>query len=534
MPLEPYDLSDASGRVVGKVLSHQARQRGERVWLVSDDRRVTFAEADALVNRIARGLRSLGVVPGEPVTMLVEPSIDAVLLSMAITRLGGFFITISTDFHGAFLEDALRSSAGCLLIVDAAYVERVAALGQIDPVAAWVINGAADPAFPGASALGDLLAFPADPVDEGATWQDTVQVWWSSGTTGKPKGVMHSHSSVLLQATGYDREYEEDEVLYSCTPFYLGSPWSGTIWTSLVFGVTAAIDTRFSVSGFWDRVRLYEATQAYTLGAMHMLLWKQPPDPQDRDHRLRRFVAIPMPAELIPEFKARFNIASMSQGYGTSETFRIFDAPDSELEGAGARLGRPVAHYDVALLGENDLPVAEGEVGEVCVRPHDPGRLFLGYFGEPGRTVESWRSLWHHTGDMARKTEDGVFHFADRKKDYIRLKGRNLSMFEVEAIIEAHPAVAEVAAFGVTSELLDTEAELMVCIVRKPGCDVTAEDIARHVNRNAPYYFVPRFLDFVPELARNAHGRTPKEALRARGVTAGTWDREKVGFRVER
>ena len=530
-----YDLSEPANRIVGRALSDQARHIGNAVWLMSDDRKVTFSEADALVNRYARGLAEAGVRRYESVAMLVDPSIDSILVAMAVTRLGALFTTINTDYHTGFLEEALTQAQSSHLVVDAHYVGRLDAMASLAGITAVATIGAADPVRAIAHRpISDWLALSAEPMAEIAEWLDPVQCWWSSGTTGKPKGIMHSHSSVLMQCTVYDREYGDDEVLYACTPLYLGSAWSGSIWTSLVYGVSAAIDARFSVSRFWDRVRHYGATQAFTLGAMHILLWKQPPTPRDTDHKLRRFVAIPMPVDLVPKFKKRFGVASMSQGYGTSETFRVLDAPDDDSDKTGALIGSPVARYELTLLDKNDRPVPIGTAGEICVRPREPGLLYLGYFGDPQRTLDAWTNLWHHTGDMAIRKEDGLYYFADRKKDYIRYKGRSLSMFEIEQVVDRHPEVADVAAYGITSEELESESELMIAVVRRPGATVQAEELARFVNVEAPYFYVPRYIVFVPELPRNAHGRIQKEELRTRGVTADTWDREATTFVITR
>jgi len=298
--------------------------------------------------------------------------------------------------------------------------------------------------------------------------------------------------------------------------------------------VRAAIDAKFSVSRFWERVNLFKATHAFTLGAMHMHLWNAPPKPDDAHNTLRRFAAMPMAPEIIRQFKPRFGIEDMRQGYGTSETFRVFDETEQTDDRAGAVLGYPVPHYDVALLDEEDMPVEDGQAGEICVRPKAPGLMFVGYFNDGPRTTETWRTLWHHTGDMAMKGADGLYRFADRKKDYIRYKGRNMSMFEVEDVVMRHPAVKDVAAFGIESAELESESELMIAVVPEDGVVIDPVDLARFINREAPYYFVPRFIDLADKLPRNDHGRLVKGDLRDQGVTDSTWDRDAAGFVIER
>lgn len=529
-----YDLSLPKHRIVGRVLAEQAQHLGGATWLMSGERRLSFGEADETVNRYANGLAALGVKQGEAVAMLMEPSIEVMLVALAAARLGAIFTTLNTDYHGSFLQESLALSNAEVLVVDAALLERLEKLTTLHAVRKVLVNGGASGAHAGSTPLSELLSCPARAPQEVSRWLDPVQVWWSSGTTGKSKGVMHSHSSVLFQTRVHEQDIDADTVMYSCTPVYLGGSWSGTLWPSLVFGVKAAIDPRFSASQFWSRIRYYGATFAFTLGSMHMFVWKQPPTPEDRSHSLRGWQAVPLPSERIPEFKERFGIRSMHQAYGTSETFRVFSLPDAEVSRRGALLGQPVPYLEVALLDEDDQPVPDGQAGEICVRPREPGVMFCGYFSDPQHTVEAWRSLWHHTGDMAMKGPDGLYRFADRKKDYIRYKGRNLSMFEVEAVIEKHPAVHDVTAFGIQSEELESESELMVCVVLKSGETASAEDIARFVNDEAPYFFVPRYIEFVTELPRNAHGRVLKHELRDRGVADHVWDRERAGFKVRR
>ncbi len=151
----------------------------------------------------------------------------------------------------------------------------------------------------------------------------------------------------------------------------------------------------------------------------------------------------------------------------------------------------------------------------------------------PDTTISTWRNLWHHTGDLARREADGQYFFADRKKDYIRHKGRNISMTEVEAVLRRHPAVFEVAAYGITAEI-ESESELAVAVAMRPDQAVTCDALARFVNDHAPYYFVPRYIELVDEIPHNAQFKVNKQALRERGVQPSTWDRDATGFAVVR
>ncbi|MFN8106011.1 MAG: AMP-binding protein, partial [Acidimicrobiia bacterium] len=152
---------------------------------------------------------------------------------------------------------------------------------------------------------------------------------------------------------------------------------------------------------------------------------------------------------------------------------------------------------------------------------------------DPVATLAAFRNLWYHTGDLARCDDNGHYYFVDRKADYIRHKGRSVSSFLVEATVSSHPAVLQCAAFGVEAEL-SSEAEIKVDVVLHPGAELTPEDLCRHVNDNAPYFAVPRYVEFVQELPQTPNGRVRKFELRARGLTEATWDRDGSGFVVER
>ena len=184
------------------------------------------------------------------------------------------------------------------------------------------------------------------------------------------------------------------------------------------------------------------------------------------------------------------------------------------------------------MVDADDFEVEAGVAGELLLRADEPYAFASGYFGMPEKTVEAWRNLWFHTGDRVVRDADGHFRFLDRLKDAIRRRGENISSFEVEQVLLSHPDIEMVAVFPVRSEL--AEDEVMAAIVMKPGGRLDPLDLMKFCEQRMPYYSIPRFLDFVGELPRTENGKVQKFRLRERGRSAGTWDREAVGYVLKR
>ncbi len=194
--------------------------------------------------------------------------------------------------------------------------------------------------------------------------------------------------------------------------------------------------------------------------------------------------------------------------------------------------GKVLDIYEIKLVDDEDNEVPVGEPGEIIFRPREPFTMMLGYYNMPEKTLETYRNLWFHTGDLAKKDKDGYFYFVDRKKDALRRRGENISSFEVERAINTHPAVLESAAVAVQSEL--AEDEVKICVVLKPGATLTPEELIKHANDRMPYFAVPRYVEFMESLPKTPTERVQKYLLKQAGVTPNTWDREKSGVQVTR
>lgn len=532
------DLSDRRGRVLGRLLAAQAEDQPDAAFMIAGDETYSFGRTNTLADEYAAGLARLGVAKGDTVALLMDGGPEVVLAAFAVNKLGAIWVPTNTDYKGTWLADSLRGSRADVLVADGDLLGRVAEAGAGDGFAHVVTRGAPQAEIPGPAHhdLDELRVPAAGEPDVDIHYGDTAAVMWTSGTTGRSKGVEQSHNCWVFGAEEGIRnaDIRAGDVLYSCMPLYNTGAWVTVVYRSLLQGIPFGLDRHFSAAEFWNRTRHYGATHTITLGAMHIYLWQAPPRPDDADNPVRVASAIPMPENLVEPFKERFGIEQIFQGYGQSEMLGVLSRVDdgSVVWGPNSS-GRPNDSIELALLDDDDNAVATGEVGEMCVRPKEPFGIFNGYFGDPAATLAAFRNLWYHTGDLARCDDKGHYYFVDRKADYIRHKGRSISSFQIEATVNAHPAVLQSAAFGIEAEL-SSEAEIKVDAVLQPGAELTPEDLCRHVNDNAPYFAVPRYVEFVDELPLTPNGRVRKFELRARGVTDATWDRNDSDFVVER
>ena len=531
--------SDGGERLLGRVLRRHAERTPDSIFLLAGDRRVSFGAVNQAVNACAAGLQRLGIGRGDTVALLMEATPECVVVALAANKLGAIWVPTNTDYRGTWLRESLEGSRARVLVADAALLPRVVEAG---PLSFHHVISHGQAGTDAAATSRPLLSFEeltatagGEPDDAGLHHGDTAAVLFTSGTTGRAKGVMQSHNTWLKAAENGARTagVRHGDILYSCLPTYQSAAWAANIFRALVAGVPCAMDPRFSASTFWDRCRHYDASMIFTLGAMHIFLWQAPERPDDADNRVRCAGLIPMPAQLEEPFKKRFGIETIFQGYGQSEAMTLF-ARTPGRDWKPNALGEPQPGIEVCLLDEEDRVLPAGEVGEIAVRPSEPHALFNGYFGDPEATLRAFRNLWYHTGDLGRRDESGDWFFVDRKADYIRFKGRSLSSMAVEAVIQGHPAVARAAAHGVPSRELESESELKVVIVLKPGASLAPEELARFVNDNAPYFFVPRYIEIVEALPETPTGRVQKFVLRERGVTAETWDAVAAGFKPVR
>jgi crotonobetaine/carnitine-CoA ligase len=521
--------------VLPHLLARHVQDVPDRVAMLDvEGRQSTYRELQDTYRTWADAYRRVGVAPGDLVATMLPNSFVAYEAWLGAAWLGAVEVPINNAYLGDMLRHLLEDSQARVLVIARRFVERLDGIAaDLQHLRTVVVPdaepGDAWPALPFDVLDGHRFFAGASPADDlpGPAHHDIAALIYTSGTTGPSKGVLVPWAELFEFARlPPEGMLEDGGGYYTVYPAFHVSGKSA-LYTSARFRGHIAIREAFSLTEFWSDLRRFDIKAAGLVGPMAALLMLAPPSPDDADTPLRNVFMGPLIPQ-VEEFKARFGV-QVGTGFGMSEVGVPLGSDGFELvDGASCGRVRPgPPHYEVRIVDEHDEVVPAGTVGELVVRSGDPWVITPGYHRQPERTAAAWRNGWFHTGDAFRCDEDGNFYFVDRIKDAIRRRGENVSSFEVEALVNQHPAVQECAAVGVPSEL--GEDEILVVVVPAPGATVDPAELVAFLEPRMPKFMLPRYVDVRDALPKtDATFRTRKVELRDAGVTPTTWDREAV------
>ena len=523
--------------VLGELLADRLKRNAGKVFMRFKEQQITYDELDRYSNRCANAFLDLGIGKGDKVSIMLANQPEFIYLWFGLAKIGGVEVPVNTNYKGEFLRHIVDQSDSRILVVDSQYLDRVKLiendLGKVEKVI--VLAGAQETVSNGIKiptiAYDDFFNNSEDAVDIKVLPRDPISIIYTSGTTGLSKGALGPHKFWIVCAEKM-LEYRSGgskDIFYTFLPLYHFNAQVLTTLTTLVAEAQMVLSDRFSASRFWDEIRRYDATQFNYLGAVMPILAKQPKKDNDLDNPAVIALGAGCPADVMEEVEARFGIKCL-EGCGMTEIgIPIHVRVDDRRRGS---CGKPMDIYEFKLVDDEDNEVAVGEIGEIIFRPKEPFVMMLEYYNMPDKTLETYRNLWFHTGDLAKKDEDGYYYFVDRKKDALRRRGENISSFEIERAINTHPKVLESAAVAVKSEL--AEDEVKICVVLQPGETLDYEELILYANDRMPYFAVPRYVEFMDKLPKTPTERIQKYLLKQAGVTEDTWDREKAGIKITR
>lgn len=528
-------------RTIGGLLAAKARENSNRTFLMFEDVEVSFSRLNDTASAVAAGLRQLGVRKGDPVCIMLPNSLEFVYSWLGLARLGAMEVPINIAHKGELLAYLINNCGARIIIIERSLAEQLDQIREKVPVLSTVVvydqfrQGL--PVMEGFTVYDFTVLFEpeisvrTDISTESVYDYDPFCVLYTSGTTGTSKGVTmpQNYAVHLGELIASAMEYTQDDTVYICLPLFHGNAQFLGIMPALVADAKIVLGRRFSASTFWDEISRCRATAFNYIGGMITILHKQPPRPDDADNTLRVCFGAAAPKNVWESFEERFGVTIL-EGYGSTECGIVtMNTMASRMAGS---MGKEHPAYEVRIVDDSDHEVSPGVVGEVVTRPRIPWTMMTGYYKMPDKTAEVCRNLWFHTGDYAFRDEEGYFHFVDRKKDAIRRKGENISSYEVEKVVNMHPAVLESAVVAAPSEL--GEDEVKIVVVLKSGEKLSPEELIAFCDQNMAFYMVPRYVEFRDRLPKTPTERVEKYKLKVEGITPGTWDRVAAGVRLIR
>lgn len=486
------------------LLERNAAEAPDELFVTFEDGS-TWTRRQALEDtyRAANALRERGVRQHQVVALLLPNGPDFLRCWWGLASLGATCAMFNPAYRGGILDNLVRLTEPELVIADQPFRSSLP-LTVIHP----------DELATGSTRPPELER----PIE---LW-DLHGILCTSGTTGASKAVMQSNYH--LHTTGawatIDVGLGPDDTLLVDLPLFHAGLNSFTVGC-LATRSKLAIRSRPDVNNYWNVVRETGATIAVGLSAMAAILQSREPSIEERDHQLRYWIGVPLPADPT-SFAERFAIAGGLLGaYGCTEIgVGVIASPGVQYPSGSC--GTPRAGFEVRLVDENDLEVPVGAVGELVVRTAQPWAISHGYYRDPAATARAWRNGWFHTGDALSKDEHGHYYFRDRAKDVIRRRGENVSSFELEHEIQAHRHVREVACIGVPSPY-GVEDEIKAFVVADPDLDEI--ELVEWLYDRLPYFMLPKYIERAEELPKTPTGRVKKFELRDRPL-APAWDRD--------
>ncbi len=474
----------------------------------------TYAETRIRVEQLRQRYVAAGYGPGHRVALLLGQRPEFFFHYLALNGIGAGIVPVNPDYrHDEMLYQMAHSEADLVVALEDRIddMERVAAARE---AALPVVSFESFPETPPS---------PGRPAATAAVGPDTeCSLLYTSGTTGRPKGCVLSNRYYLgagrwyVGLGGLATVHDGVERCYNPLPLYHMNCQGVTATAMLLTGGCQILPDRFHPRRWWPDVVETRATFIHYLGVVPPLLLNQPDCDEEHQHQVRFGAGAGIEPELHGPFEERFGFP-LVEVWGMTETGRVFADNHEPRQIATRAFGRPFGGLEAKVVDDDDRRVPSGTEGELLVREagDDPrAGFFSGYLKNETATEEAWKGGWFHTGDTVRQAADGMLYFVDRKKNIIRRSGENIAAAEVEACLQAHDAVAQVAVIAAPDEI--REEEVFACIVAMPEAvagEVLARDLFDWCNERLAYYKPPGWLLFVGDLPTTGTQKVQKAEI---------------------
>ena len=491
---------------LGCVLGTSAQRRPDRVVIVLDERRITYAQLDRAARGIATGLRSRGLGPGDQVALMLPNVPEFTMAYFGALYAGCTVVPLNVLLSAPEVTYHLQDSEARLLFGHPLFAEPAARGAEKGGVPLVWASGDNEPN------LEELAS--ADPCDAicSTSADDTAVILYTSGTTGKPKGAELTHSNLLLNCTVVMPRLipiGSDDVALATLPLFHSFGQTCIQNAFIAVGGTFTLLPRFTPEAAFEIMQRDQVTVFAGVPTMYFALLHCETG-SDYDLSSLKFCmagGAAMPVEVMLDFEKKYPVQIL-EGFGLSETspvasFNMLDRPRTP-----GSIGYPVWGVEMCILDDQDRSVPDGEPGEIAIRGHN---IMKGYWKRPDATKEALRQGWFHSGDIGIRDPNGSYRIVDRKKDMIIRGGFNVYPREIEEVLYAHPAIVEAAVIGVPHERHGEE--IKAVIVLGAGQSLSAEELIAYTREHLAAYKYPRLIEFSESLPKGPTGKILKREI---------------------
>ncbi|OGL19665.1 MAG: hypothetical protein A3F92_06815 [Candidatus Rokubacteria bacterium RIFCSPLOWO2_12_FULL_71_22] len=481
------------------------RRFGEYVALSFEGREWTNVDAQRAASRLANALHRLGIGPGDRVVVMLPNCPEVLQAYAAVLKLGAVIVPVIFLLNPSEVRHILTDSGAKLAFTSLELLPKLEGFGGTTVL----VGGEA----PGTLGYEELVAREADTFATVERADREVAVLlYTSGTTGRPKGVALSHDNLASNARGAASLHELDRAAWGLGVLPLSHSYGLTVMNAgNILGTRAVLLRWFNPEAVLEAIASFHVQSMSAVPTMLVYLLHYPDADRFDTSSMRVWGsgAAPLPLEIIEPFERKFG-GRILEGYGLTEASPVVSA--HRLSGVRklGSVGQPIPGVEVRILDDDDRELPADEVGEVCVRGPN---VMLGYYGLPDETERTLRKGWLHTGDVGKLDADGFLYIVERKKDLIIRGGFNVYPREVEEVLYAHSKVAEAAVVGMRDPLMGED--VLAFVALKPGAAATEDEIVTFCQERLARYKCPKQVRFVDALPKNPVGKILRKELRA-------------------
>ncbi|MFP4372398.1 MAG: long-chain-fatty-acid--CoA ligase [Halanaerobium sp.] len=495
--------------LLGDIISETAEEKKDKTAAVLDDQKITYAELEKQSNQLAHGLIDLGIKPSDMVSIMLPNSIQFLISYLGVIKSGATMVPLNISFKAPAVEYILNNSEARIIITSQNFLPLIkkCSLNYVEKII--LVDGEKSDDYLLLSELADQKT--TLPELKNIDQEYTAACLYTSGTTGKPKGAMLSHHNLIFdtQKTIEHLKVDDSDCYICVLPMFHAFAETVCMLMPLFLGAEIVIVDRFLPEKVLKTIQEKNVTFFAGVPTMYSaLLNVKNRELYDLSHlNLCISGGAAMPQQTMEDFEKTFNVKIL-EGNGPTEASPVAYVNPVDGETKSGSVGLPIPETKVKIVDENDNELPRNEIGEIIVQGE---HIMKGYYKMPEETEKTLRGGWLHTGDLGKMDEDGYVYIVDRKKDMINVGGMNVYPREIEEQLYKHPKIREAAVVATKDELRGEIPKAV--IVLKDGENASEREIQKYCMKYFANYKVPKLVEFIAELPKNATGKIDKKSL---------------------